>query len=197
MYAHQIEIAAVTMIDVAAKVTDDQLDRPTPCGDMRLSGLLGHAIGLSLAFAAAGRKEFGPLTATTPSPGNETLPDPWWPALTGNLRELVRSWEDRAAWEGMTQAGGFDAPASVLGTVALSELVLHGWDIVRSIGVAYPIPDDVAAIVFDFHHPPQPQEERDGMFGPVVEVPDDAPILDRTVGIAGRDPFWPHGTLEE
>ena len=88
MYAHQIEIAAVTMIDVAAKVTDDQLDRPTPCGDMRLSGLLGHAIGLSLAFAAAGRKEFGPLTATTPSPGNETLPDPWWPALTGNLREL-------------------------------------------------------------------------------------------------------------
>ena len=115
MYAHQIEIAATTMIDVAAKVTDDQLDRPTPCGDMRLAGLLGHAIGLSLAFAAAGRKEFGPLTATTPSPGNETLPDPWWPALTGNLRELVRSWEDRAAWEGMTQAGGFDAPASVLG----------------------------------------------------------------------------------
>ena len=30
----------------------------------------------------------------------------------------------------------------------------------------------------------------------VVEVPDDAPLLDRLVGLCGREPFWPHGTLE-
>jgi hypothetical protein len=31
---------------------------------------------------------------------------------------------------------------------------------------------------------------RDGLFGPVVEVPDDAPLLDRVIGLTGRDPAW-------
>ncbi|MCH5645219.1 TIGR03086 family metal-binding protein [Gordonia sp. ABSL49_1] len=197
MNADYIEIAANQMIDLAAKVTDDQLTRATPCDGTDLSGLLAHVIGLSAAFAAAGHKEFGPLTSTPPNPGAETLPDFWWASLTGNLRDLVLSWQRPDAWEGMTQAGGFEAPAEVLGTVALSELVLHGWDVARSIGVDYTIPDPVASAVFDLHHPPEPQSERDGMFGPIVEVPEDAPILDRLVGLAGRQPFWPHGTLEE
>ena len=34
--------------------------------------------------------------------------------------------------------------------------------------------------------------QRDGLFGPVVVVPDDASVLDRTVGLAGRSPAWPH-----
>jgi hypothetical protein len=32
---------------------------------------------------------------------------------------------------------------------------------------------------------------RDGtLFGPIVEVPDDAPALDRLLGLTGRDPSW-------
>jgi hypothetical protein len=34
------------------------------------------------------------------------------------------------------------------------------------------------------------EEARKGMFGPEVVVPDDAPLLDRLLGLTGRDPGW-------
>lgn len=196
MYTAQMQAAAEEMVRLAAKVPDESLERPTPCADMDLAALLGHVVGLCTAFAAAGRKEFGPLTSTPPDPSASELPGDWHEQLTINLRDLVQSWHSSGAWEGMTQAGGVDAPAEIMGTIALSELVLHGWDVARAIGVDYGADDSVLAPVFDLHHPPQPQSEREGMFGPVVEVPDDAPLLDRLVGLCGREPFWPHGTLE-
>ncbi len=37
---------------------------------------------------------------------------------------------------------------------------------------------------------PEDGAGREGLFGPVVEVPPDAPPLDRLVGLSGRSPSW-------
>ena len=58
--------ACQRMIEVLANVTDDQLSATTPCDPMRLSDLVQHIGGLALAFTAAARKDFGPLTDTPP-----------------------------------------------------------------------------------------------------------------------------------
>jgi uncharacterized protein (TIGR03086 family) len=106
---------------------------------------------------------------------------------------LADAWRDPDAWTGMTKAGGVELPGEVAGLVALDELVIHGWDVARATGQAYdcdaPSLEAVQAFVSQFSEPGQ-EEMRAGLFGPVVEVPDDAPLLDRVIGLTGRDPAW-------
>jgi uncharacterized protein (TIGR03086 family) len=96
----------------------------------------------------------------------------------------------------MTKAGGVDLPGEVAGLVALDEIVVHGWDVARATGQAYdcdaPSLEGVLGFVSQFSGPGQ-EEARAGLFGPVVEVPDDAPLLDRVIGLTGRDPAWSPG----
>ncbi|MCX4960120.1 TIGR03086 family metal-binding protein [Streptomyces virginiae] len=88
-------------------------------------------------------------------------------------------------------SGGVDLPAVVAGAVAADELVVHGWDLARATGQDYT--PDPAAVRASHAFLPAAAAQGDrggGIFGPVVPVPDDAPLLDRAVGLSGRDPLW-------
>ena len=84
-------------------------------------------------------------------------------------------------------------PAEQLGVVALDEVVMHGWDLARATGQQFSCDPASTAAVLAFTSAsarPENLHRREGMFGPVVEVPPDAPALDRALGFAGRDPAW-------
>jgi uncharacterized protein (TIGR03086 family) len=175
--------------DVLANVTEEQLAAPTPCEDMRVSALVQHIGGLALAFTAAARKDFGPLTDTPPTVPGE-LEEDWRTSFPARLAELARAWNDPAAWEGMTRAGGIDFPAEVGGVIALTEVVIHGWDVARATGQLYHSdPSSVQAIL---PHVEQTAAEGpvEGLFGPAVPIADDAPASDRVIALSGRDPAW-------
>jgi uncharacterized protein (TIGR03086 family) len=105
--------------ELLRNVTEDRLEAKTPCEKLALRDLVGHVGGLALAFTAAARKEFGPLTDTPPVDG-APLDDDWRTAYPARLAELARAWRDPAAWQGMTRAGGVDFPGDIGGLVALS-----------------------------------------------------------------------------
>ena len=123
---------------VLANVTDDQLSESTPCEKLTVDELVAHVGGLALAFTAAARKDFGPLTDTPPTFGG-ALDDDWRTAYPQHLAELAAAFEDPAAWQGMSRAGGVDFPGEVAGMVALTEVVVHGWDLARATGQPYGI----------------------------------------------------------
>jgi uncharacterized protein (TIGR03086 family) len=176
-------------------VGDERLTGPTPCEGHSVATLLDHFMGLSLAFTWAARKTTVAEGAAPGAPvaSAEHLDPDWRAVLPKQLGELADAWRDPAAWEGMTEVGGLRMPGQVIGLVALDELVLHGWDLARATGQPFGCDAASAAAVLKFTRDstlPEHAEGRQGLFGPVVPVPEDAPALDRALGFAGRDPAW-------
>ncbi|MGW6736624.1 TIGR03086 family metal-binding protein [Streptomyces sp. NPDC055013] len=175
---------------LAEAVTDEQLSASTPCPEMAVRNLLGHLLGLSVAFRDAGRKDLGATTDTSPEAAEPDIGPGWREELPKVLDELSEVWRDPDAWTGMTRAGGIDLPGAVAAAVAVDELVIHAWDLARATGQEY-APDPAALQAsHDFLLASVDDPGRGSIFGPVVPVPAGAPLLDRAVGLSGRDPGW-------
>ncbi|MEU3825312.1 TIGR03086 family metal-binding protein [Streptomyces sp. NPDC029080] len=183
------QTAVVTRL--AGAVTEEQLTAATPCPGCSVRDLLGHLLGLSVAFRDAARKELGPTTDTRPDSASWDLDPGWRERLPAALDELAAAWRDPAAWTGDTRAGGVDLPGAVAGAVVADELVIHGWDLARATGQDYtPDPAALTAAHGFLLAAAEDPDRGDGPFGPVVAVPAGAPLLDRAVGLSGRDPGW-------
>jgi uncharacterized protein (TIGR03086 family) len=187
----ELEPATRTLAAVVGAVRDDQLTAPTPCTESSVGDLLDHVDGLCLAFTMAAQKTAvsgGPRSAADAS----RLGDRWRTRIPERLAVLARAWEDEQAWRGMTAAGGFDLPGEVAGLVALDEVIVHGWDIAVATGQDFScVPHLIeAALGFVRGAVAQNPEGTPGLFGPPVQVPDDAPPLDRLIGLTGRHPGW-------
>lgn len=180
---------ATEIIRLTSTVRDDQLDDRTPCEETDVAGLLAHLLGLSVVFRDAAAKVDGPTTSTPPGP--LPLPEGWREELPARAAELAAAWRDPGAWTGMSMAGGQPMPAEVTGAVANNELVLHGWDLAASIGETFGVAEENLRASWEMvSNTPDDPAARAGLFGPVVPVPQDAPLLDRVLGGAGRDPHW-------
>ena len=93
----------------------------------------------------------------------------------------------------MTRAGGVDLPAEIAGLVALDEVVIHGWDVAVSSGQRFDYDSEsLGACTVSCWSPLPPARSRCGTAssGRSSPVPDEAPLLDRVVGLTGRDPGW-------
>jgi uncharacterized protein (TIGR03086 family) len=185
--------AASRLGALVAQVDDAQLGAPTPCPSYTLGDLIDHVGGLARAFTDAAAKSFaGP--AGPPPPGDASnLTDEWRTRIPRDLDALAAAWREPDAWTGMTSAGGVEMPGEVGGLVALDELVVHAWDVAAASGQPYKADDatlePVRQFLSSFASPDAPAGP-DVAFGPPATVADDAPLLDRVVALAGRDPNW-------
>jgi uncharacterized protein (TIGR03086 family) len=187
MSAHpDLRPAARRLAALVERVPDGALDHPTPCTEYTVGDLVEHAGGLALAFAGAATKH--PLDGAARGDARRLPPD-WRTRIPSDLLAMAEAWQDPDAWTGMTAAGGVDLPGEVAGVVALDELVIHGWDLAKATGqpAGYDGPglEAVHALVEQFR-----AAGVEGIFGPPVDVPEDAPLHHRTLALTGRDPGW-------
>jgi uncharacterized protein (TIGR03086 family) len=189
-----LEPAAQRLCDLVTNVPNDALDNPTPCG-YSVGTLLDHLATFAIVFTEAANKDVA-RTMPPPAPDARRLDADWRTAIPRDLRGLADAWSHPEAWTGTTKIRGMEFPGEAAGTIALDEVILHSWDLARATGQAYdPDPQWLDALMGFLNHMAEPGMigAREGLFGPVLAVPDDAPQFDRVLGLAGRDPSWsPH-----
>jgi uncharacterized protein (TIGR03086 family) len=180
---------AAEVARVVAGVRDDQLTDPTPCAGTSVAALLDHLVGLTLAFRNAAEKS---PQSGGPRADADNLPPDWRTRLPQQLDGLVAAWQQPSAWEGSTEIAGMTMPAAGAGSAGLNEVLIHGWDLAVATGQEYRPDPATTQACFDFGvaFARDAPEMRDQMYGPVVPVPEDAPLFDRLLGQAGRDPGW-------
>jgi uncharacterized protein (TIGR03086 family) len=166
-----------------AAVGSDQLRGPTPCPDYDVGTLVNHIVGWAQAFEAGanGREHEG-------DPATYTSADP-----VADFREAAAGVV--AGW----RAGGVDRKVGITGgklpgqmvlAMTIMEFVAHGWDLATATGQQVPFSDDELAAALARAETTLPPEYRGAgkPFGDQVEVPADAPVLDRFVAFMGRRP---------
>jgi uncharacterized protein (TIGR03086 family) len=185
--------AAQRLAGLVSSIADDELGKPTPCPAYTLGDLVEHVGGLALAFTAAANKERNEHCEREAAGDVSRLAQDWRSTIPRDLAALAQAWRELGAWDGMTRIAGSDSPAAVVGLVAADELVVHGWDVARATGQPYdaePAALEAAQRFLAMFASPDAPAGPDVPFGPCRLVSDDAPLLDRVVALAGRDPKW-------
>ncbi|GAB3834849.1 TIGR03086 family metal-binding protein [Kribbella italica] len=167
---------------VVAGITQEDLSRPTPCDKYTVTDLLAHVDEGARGFAAAEEERPAveePLVVGEPG---------WQETLAARVDRLGEAWADPKAWEGTSDLAGLGLTKAEWGRIALTELVVHGWDLARATGQEVDLPDETVRACFEhvagfLQEPPVPE-----LWGTPVSVADDAPLLERLVGITGRSP---------
>jgi uncharacterized protein (TIGR03086 family) len=166
---------------------------PTPCTDYTVAKLLHHlSFGLLLGGLAAERRDLdSSITDYEHAPYLVGVPEAQWAdRVAAQAATTARAWADPAAWEGDASFMGNPMPAAAIGSMMMSEYVLHGWDLATATGQQFSVPDGLAATALAGVQAIAQQGREGGWFAAEVALPAGASTLHRALAASGRDPSW-------
>ncbi|WP_396447918.1 TIGR03086 family metal-binding protein [Actinomadura sp.] len=181
--------AAEAAARIVLEIPEARMDAPTPCPEWDVRSLVNHLILWN------GRGGSAALKAPTTGPGEDhdfTAEPHWAERFEEQARKTAEAWQDPAAWEGNASLTGNKEgmPATFIAGIVFGECVVHGWDLAVATGREPGFPPGVVQAAWEQIVPTAEVSRQYGAFGPEVPVPEDAPLLDRVLGLAGRDPGW-------
>ncbi len=171
---------------VFEKVAAGDYGAPTPCPDWDVKALMNHLVGTNhwLVATLSGRRQ--PDTHQGEQP-DLTGDDPGT-AYRQSLAAAQTAFTDPGVLDKTFDAGWQEMPGKVLLSIAISEALIHGWDLATATGQATSIEPEVAAAVYGMMRRGVEAGRAIGAYGPAVEVGDDASTQDKLLALTGRTP---------
>ena len=179
-------IEAVGPVIGSVEVSD--LGRSTPCADFDVGTLVAHLIGGLRALADVGEGKpfrFDADPDVTKEPASDAYRKAADRFVSAFRQPGVLERDFKMPW-------GYTTGRQLVG-FELLEVVVHGWDISRSL-TARPVRFDddlVEATLTSARQWVDDSVRTPQMFGLEVSAPPDAPAIDRLVAFLGRHPDWP------
>jgi uncharacterized protein (TIGR03086 family) len=173
--------------DRVLAVQNEQWAAPTPCEEWTVTDLVSHLVDEQLwappllgghALAEATKIVESTRRSTDGSPA-----DAWQDAARASLHAVT----EPGAIERHVELSRGSTPASEYVNEMVFDLTVHAWDLGVAIGNRDPLPDDLVRYALD-ELKSMGDLSASGAFRAPVFVPDDAPQVDRLVGLTGREP---------
>ena len=182
----QLHREAVELLDsLVGEVRDDDLGRASPCEGWSLGDLLAHEIGQHLGFAQAVRDGDAPVTAYVPVP---FTPSAWRASVEAILSAFADADPTVPVFE--REISEVHLPFSAVVGAQLLDVVIHTWDVARSLGCEFTPPDHlVDAVAVIATAVPDSASGPGGPFAAPLRS-EDASRWGRTLRRLGRDPGW-------
>ncbi|MCE6996845.1 TIGR03086 family metal-binding protein [Saccharothrix sp. S26] len=172
-------------LKLMADLDEAHLDMATPCAGWTVYELLRHQVESTLAFTAAVRR------ADVDEPASDDLTIAYRVA-TDAATEAFRA---DGVLERETEFPGYGRrPGHHVVAAHFVDNLVHAWDLCRALGIDSTLDTELATAAYRMarHYPTTPDVRGPGAaFAMPVDVPADAPITDRLVGLLGRSPNWP------
>jgi uncharacterized protein (TIGR03086 family) len=171
---------------VVGGIGDHQRRDATPCPDYTVNGLAAHLVGglLWLGKLPVGGST-DPLAASDPNLAGAALLPPFRLAAAAVRRN----------WTAATLATTYATPMGAISGAGLAsytvvEIVVHSWDLAVATGQAIRPTEALAEAVLGLASEFDEATLRaPGMMAPAVDLPVEAPAMDRLVAFLGRDPY--------
>ena len=173
---------------VIGATRSDQLDNRTPCSDFRVRELLGHLVTALEHVAAVGRGHDpygGPVVV------REVPDDGWLRAWIDAAHEARAAWSDDATLARVVRLPWAEQSGAATLAGYVNEVSVHTWDLATATGRRPEWNSRVLEVALDAIRQVLPAEgrgDRGAPFADPVEVPVDAPLIDRLVAWNGRRP---------
>jgi uncharacterized protein (TIGR03086 family) len=168
-------------------VGDDQWQLPTPCAEWSVRVLVNHLTTEAMWTV--------PLLggATLDDVGDRFDGDVLGDDPRGTFVEAAH-----AAMAAVTEAAldmtvhlsYGDVPAARYVTELTLDFLVHGWDLAKGIGADPSMDPEISATLYQALLPFEPVLRASGVFGELVETPDDADVATRLLGLLGRRADW-------
>lgn len=173
---------AIADFDVVIDAVDraDGWDRPTPCAGWAARDVVTHLADWTPFLLEAVRRN---------APDPDDPPVERWRYIAAALVAIISD-PAEAATEIETGPPGRMPIAQAIAMFVTGDVVIHTWDLARSIGLEVDLDEATLADQLAGMEPLEEAIRNSGHFGPRVEVPDGASITARLLAFTGRDPAW-------
>lgn len=174
---------AGTFDGVAAQVAGVGWDHPTPC-----TGWVGRDVVRHLVDWVPGL--FAPAGITLdPSTSVDDDPLVAWRRLSGAVQTALDD-PDRATADLTVEPLGTMPLSMAIGRFVTPDVLVHTWDLARSIGIEVELDERLSEHVLAGFHAAADMLVASGHFAAAAEVDATASAQDRMLAASGRDPDW-------